>query len=311
MSKMRKTRIHVVVNHEDIMEAAFRVASIAGVEFIDSEAGRQTGWHSLAEKLSDQTARLSEMLTILGLSEPEAQLPARVAPAQDAGHVDRLLQDCESDIRQGQQNEAQLDARIRRSRKILEYRRRLKELDITSKQIQALSYLDLQWGWIPAAQYRRLALPCLQTPILFLPFYKENERFFILAAAERDHGHILKRLLKAVFYEPLDTGSEAQNSGEMPADPEKELMDLKARRQEHEAAKSRLAAQFGEAIASILPRLRGDLNAVRIADGSAARSGEMAVMRASAPAEKAGQVVQTVKESTKNPYWVIVTAEET
>jgi len=35
-----------------------------------------------------------------------------------------------------------------------------------------------------------------------------------------------------------------------------------------------------------------------------------AVMRASAPAEKAGQVVQTVKESTKNPYGVIVTAAE-
>ncbi len=191
-------------------------ATLARMEILQLEDVAPEGWTlspawtDLANRYSNLTQRLGEMIKALGCElVPRSASDRDLHPARDWRDIEARLTALETRVQSWQRQSSETQQQWERLKLSESQVRLLLPLDVPVEDLRRLQYETVIVGIMPAENVPRVAEALFQIPFILIPLQSRKGRTLVLAASSRDNAAVLDRALKSAFFEPITLPSEA------------------------------------------------------------------------------------------------------
>lgn len=299
-------KVSMAIHRDDVGAVAAPLASIDGLHLVEPPEQQETGWHDLAERLADHEQRLQHVMQVLQIELPEMQRPRQLDPLKDAQQAEDVLEQVEGELQESRQREEDLQQQHARLRRMAGALRQLQAMGVSTEEVRDLRYLDVRLGWIPSDQRGRMDMPLRRTPLVLMFLLEEERQVLVAAATDRDHGFVLERVLRAMFYQPLDLSQVADIGKEAVQKPEQTLDYLQRQQQKVRKERRQIAGQWQHQLIGTLRRVSAALRSVRLIDRYAAPHGERVFFSGYVWEDDADSLAEAVESVATRPHAVFM-----
>ncbi len=299
---MNRTKVSMAIHEADLEPVA---AALARFEDLRFEPGQERGagkWHDLVERLLDNTHRLHRLKQALHISDAVEKKPLpgiNIEKAVDDGQ--RLLEEIEEKLQALEERKNEVNAQLERLRILSKNWERLQQVGISFRQMQHLSYIHLECGWIPSDQKDRIHLAAVSTPLVIMPIFESGGKWFIAASALQKDVFVLTRILQSLFYEALELDPWEPAAGRERQDLEHRIAVLRENLESISRNRQRLAKDWADHLVEADHQAQAALKTARILDRYG-RTGEMVIFDAAIPEKEMDALFRTLREKAVHPH---------
>lgn len=301
----------LVIHHRDVAIVLVHILQANSVRLPDEQhPDALEEWQDIERMLTELEQRIEALSEGLSVSIQENKdYGSAVLSRDDAGEIETRLVDAERHVRhrleelhEAEREEAGLKAQSA-------CMAGMRGLDIPLNALLHAQYLSFEIGHLSQRMWERLETPAVATPMVVVPIAAKNTSLMVVAAADRDHAHILKRFLTRLSFEPaaLPEGvpGTADEQYEMLAD---RLSRTEKRKQSLEMAKRRLASEWGERLNVLWNRVTSGLQVIS-AMKHFARSGDYHMATVGVQPDEHQRLLEIIRDLCRHPYAVFSTSK--
>ena len=304
---MRTFIVNLAVDPDDVQKIVLLLSRIEGVDFIQPGGDRKSPWHRLVQTLESQVEKTRKLLELLELQPGQkSSSPVDINPEKDTREAEKLIAELEKRVIRTEDEIKLNQNKVEKLQKVSENIKWLDSINISMDRILDLKYIELRFGWIPSTQKGRVSLPILEIPVVILFFSEFRERTLIAAVTEKKDGFVLDRMLKALFFDPLDTPDIEEISEKMLSgikDSEDQINEFKRNLSELKKEREQIRVEYGDRLVAISSRLKSDLDAVKLIERYC-RPGNQYFLRFGISEDNMENFKTAVEKELENPYAV-------